>query len=148
MTHVIGIFAAAAASTAALIEFASIETSTMPSYFSWTACWTKPACLAGVNSPSKTGDGVQPIALAAVTASSAPCLQLMPALPHEMTATLPLPGSTASVGCGHVMPVVCEYFLTAAPAAAMSAPPLEPPLLDAVLAPLELLLLSSELPQP
>src|SRR3954464_9273864 len=114
MTHAIGIFLAAAASMAALIELASIETSTIPSYPCWTACCTNPACFAGVNCPSKIGDGVQPIAFAAACASLLPWRQLIPALPQEITATLPVPGSNDSVGCGNFTPLVFENFCTAA----------------------------------
>nr|WP_255450718.1 hypothetical protein [Conexibacter sp. W3-3-2] len=147
ITHEIGMSAAAAASTAALIDWASIETSTIASYFSWTACWTKPACLAGVNSPSKIGDGVQPIALAAAWTSFAPCRQLMPALPQLMTATFPVPGSNGSSGCGNSTPVSFVYFATSA---AASPPAVSGDAACVVVSPDDagVLLLSSSSPHP
>lgn len=146
MTHAIGMSAAAAASTAALMDSASIETITIASYFCWIACWTKPACLAGVNSPSKIGDGVQPIAFAAAWTSLAPWRQLMPALPHEMTATLPVPGSNGSAGFWNSTPVSFVYFATSA---AASAPAVSDDAACVVVSPDAAgVLLSSSSPQP
>src|SRR4051812_44668104 len=71
-----------------------------------------PACLVVFRAPSKIGPGVQPIALAAFSACSDMILQLMPAWPQEMIATLPVPGLYASVGSGNFTPSVCSAAST------------------------------------
>jgi hypothetical protein len=69
----------------------------------------------------------------------------MPALPHAITATLPVPGLNASVGCGNFTPVVFENVSTAAAAAALPEPALLVVVVFALLVEDELLF---ELPHP